>query len=71
MAALRAALMNLAEKPPGRALIYGCGESFCGLPERTDTTKGGFMVELLQRTQLVALQHRQPAKYSCAAPLIS
>ena len=24
MAALRAALMNLAEKPPGRALIYGC-----------------------------------------------
>lgn len=24
MAALRAALMNLAMKPPGRALIYGC-----------------------------------------------
>lgn len=24
MAALRAALMNLAEKPPGKALIYGC-----------------------------------------------
>lgn len=24
MTALRAALMNLAEKPPGRALIYGC-----------------------------------------------
>lgn len=24
MAALRAALMTLAEKPPGRALIYGC-----------------------------------------------
>lgn len=32
MAALRAALMNLAEKPPGRALIYGCKgaqHSFC------------------------------------------
>ena len=32
MTALRAALMNLAEKPPGRALIYGCKgaqHSFC------------------------------------------
>lgn len=92
MTALRAALMNLAEKPPGRALIYGCKgaqhtfcksvnilrnikrlcscskleirgvgfsqmrKSFCRIPQKTVTTKGGIMVELLQRSQLVAIQ---------------
>ncbi len=106
MTALRAALMNLAEKPPGRALIYGCkgtqrtfcksvnilrnikrlsscsrleirgvgfypdAKGLCRLSQRTVAAKGGFLVELLQRTQLVALQHGQPTKYSCAAPLI-